>query len=115
MIALLTDYYHVMVVRLAPAPAPACSRCCTNATAGTQHLWNANRNDELHMGRGGHRDNDAPVAGRRGWIQFDSDLTLITVETHTDAWLAALRAGFDLILFGLDAFAWWWMRLCCRM
>ena len=27
-------------------------------------LWNANRNDELHMGRGCHRDNDARVAGR---------------------------------------------------
>ena len=67
------------------------------------------------MGRGGHRDNDARVAGRRVWIDFDSDLTLITVDTHTDAWVAASRAGFDLILFGFDAFAWWWMRLCCSL
>ena len=66
------------------------------------------------MGRGGHRDNDARVAGRRGGIDFDSDLTLITVETHTDAWMADSRAGFDLILFGIDGLAWWWMRLCCR-
>ena len=34
------------------------------------------------MGRGGHRDNDARVAGRLVWIDFDSDLTLITVDTH---------------------------------
>jgi hypothetical protein len=67
------------------------------------------------MGRGGHCDNDARVAGRRGGIECDSDLTLITVCTHPDAWMAALRAGFDLILFGLDAFAWWWMRLRCRL
>ena len=64
MIALFADWYFVMVVRSAPAPASASSRWCTNATAGTRHRWNANRNDELHMGRGGHRDNDAPVAGR---------------------------------------------------
>ena len=64
MIALLTDWQHVMVVRSAPAPASASSRCCTNATAGTRHRWNANRNHELHMGRGGHCDNDARVADR---------------------------------------------------
>ena len=57
------------------------------------------------MGRGGHRDNDAPVAGRRGWIQFDSDLTLITVDTHTDAWVAASLAEIDLIMFGFDGLA----------
>jgi len=50
-----------------------------------------------------------------GGIEFDSDLALITVDTHTGAWVAALRAGFDLTLFGFDAFAWWWMRLCCRL
>jgi len=33
----------------------------------------------------------------------------------TDAWVADSRAGFDLVLFGFDAFAWWWMRLCCRV
>ena len=104
-----------MVVRLAPAPAPASSRCCTNVTIGTHHLRDANRNDELHMGRGGRRDNDARVAGRRVWIDFDSDLTLITVDTHTDAWMDASRAGFVLILFGFDGLAWWWMRLCCRL
>ena len=54
------------------------------------------------MGRGGHRDNDTRVAGRHGWIEFDSDLTLITVDTHIDAWVAASRAGFDLIPFGRD-------------
>ena len=32
-------------------------------------------------------------------------MTLVTVDTHTDAWVAALRAGFDLILFGLDGLA----------
>ena len=58
------------------------------------------------MGRGGHRDNDAPVAGRLVWIDFDSDLTLITVDTHTGAWVAASRAGFDLIMFGFDGLAW---------
>ena len=67
------------------------------------------------MERGGHRDNDARVAGRLVWIDFDSDLTLITVDTHTDAWVAALPAGIDLILFGFDTLAWWWMRLCCSM
>ena len=67
------------------------------------------------MGRGGHRDNDARVAGRLVWIEFDSDWTLITVDTHTDAMVGASLAGFDLILLGLDAFAWWWMRLCCRL
>ena len=67
------------------------------------------------MGRGRHRDNDARVAGRRGGIQFDSDLTLITVDTHTDAWVADSRAGFGLVLFGFDGLAWWWMRLCCRL
>ena len=67
------------------------------------------------MGRGGHRDNDARVAGRRGWIEFDSDLTLIMIDTHTDASMAALRAEIDLIPFGFDTLAWWWMRLCCRM
>ena len=67
------------------------------------------------MGRGRHRDNDAHGAGRRGWIEFDSVLTLITVNTHTDAWLGDSLAGFDLVLFGFDAFAWWWMRLCCRV
>ena len=102
MIALLTDWYHVMVVRSAPAPASASSRCCTNATAGTRHLWNANRNNELHLERGGHRDNDARVAGRLVWIEFDSDWTLITVDTHTDAWMDDSRAGFDLILLGHD-------------
>jgi hypothetical protein len=45
------------------------------------------------MGRGGHLDNDAPVAGRLVWIDFDSDLTLITVDTHTVTWVVALRAG----------------------
>ena len=29
-------------------------------------------------------------------------MTLITVDKHTDAWVAALLAGFDLILFGVD-------------
>ena len=67
------------------------------------------------MGRGGHRDNDARVAGRRVWIDFDSDLTLITVDTHTDARVAALLSGFDLILLGRDGFAWWWMRTCCSV
>ena len=57
------------------------------------------------MGRGGHRDNDTRVAGRHGWIEFDSDLTLITVDTHTDAWVADSLAGFDLILLGLDGLA----------
>ena len=66
------------------------------------------------MGRG-HRDNDARVAGRRGWIEFDSDLTLITVYTHIDAWVGDSLAGFDLILLGFDTFAWWWMRLRCSM
>ena len=42
------------------------------------------------MRRGGRRDNDARVAGRRVWIDFDSHLTLITVDTNTDAWVAAL-------------------------
>jgi len=45
------------------------------------------------MGRGGHRDNDARVAGRRGWIEFDSDLTLIMVDTRIDAWVDASWAG----------------------
>ena len=67
------------------------------------------------MGRGGHRYNNARVAGRRGWIEHDSDLTLITVETHTDAWVGDSRAGFVLILFGFDALTWWWMRLYCRL
>ena len=67
------------------------------------------------MGRGRHRDNDARVAGRRVWIDFDSDLTLITVDTHIDVWVGDSRAGFDLILFGFDALTWWWMRLYCRM
>ena len=67
------------------------------------------------MGRGRHRDNDARVAGRRGGIQFDSDLTLITVDTHTDAWMDASRVGFDLLLFGLYGLAWWGMRLCCSL
>ena len=66
------------------------------------------------MGRGGHRDNDARVAGRLVWINFDSDWTLITVDTHTGAWVAALRVEFDLIMFGLDGMAWWWMCLYCR-
>ena len=79
--------------------------CCTLATTGTRPLRDANRNHELHMGRGLHRDNDARVAGRRGSIEFNSDLTLITVDTLTDAWVAALRVGFDLILFGLDGLA----------
>ena len=57
------------------------------------------------MGLELHHDDDARVAGRHGWIEFDSDLTLITVDTHTDAWVAALRVGFDLILFGLDGLA----------
>ena len=26
-------------------------------------FWNANRNDELHMGHGGHRDNDTLMLG----------------------------------------------------
>ena len=50
-------------------------------------------------------NNDARVAGRHGWIEFDSDSTLITVDTHTDASMAALLAGFDLILFDFDGFA----------
>ena len=57
------------------------------------------------MGRGGHRDNDAPVAGRLVWIDFDSDLTLITVDTHTVAWVVALLAEFDSILFGFHCLA----------
>ena len=40
------------------------------------------------------------------WTEFDSNLTLITVDKHTDAWVAALLAGFDLILFGVDGLAW---------
>ena len=67
------------------------------------------------MGRGRHRDNDARVAGRRGGIEFDSDLTLITVNTHTDTWVGDSLAGFDLVLFGFDALAWWGMRLYCRV
>ena len=57
------------------------------------------------MGRGRHRDNDARVAGRRGGIQFDSDLTLITVDTHMPmrGWL--LR-GRDSICFCLVFMAW---------
>ena len=54
------------------------------------------------MGRGCHRDNDARVAGRRRWIECDSDLTLMTVNTHTDAWVGDMLPGFDLILLGLD-------------
>ena len=47
------------------------------------------------------------VAGRRGWIVFDSDLTLITVDKHTDAWLAdsligGRLTGSDSILIRLD-------------
>ena len=47
------------------------------------------------------------VAGRRGWIEFDSDLTLITVDKHTDAWLAdsligGRLTGSDSILIRLD-------------
>ena len=67
------------------------------------------------MGRGGHRGNNARVAGRRGWTEFDSDLTLITVNTHTNAWVGDSLAGFDLVLFGFDALTWWWMRLYFRM
>jgi len=37
-------------------------------------------------------------------------LTLITVDTHIDAWLAASLAGFDLVLFGLGGMIWGWMR-----
>ena len=53
------------------------------------------------MGRGGHRDNDARVAGRLVWIDFDSDLTLITVDTHTGAWVVASRTGsrFSFVWF----------------
>ena len=53
------------------------------------------------MERGGHRDNDARDAGRLVWIDFDSDLTLITVDTHTVALVVALRAGsrFSFVLF----------------
>ena len=40
-----------------------------------------------------------------GWIEFNSDLTLITVDTYIDARVAALLAGFDLILLGFDGFA----------
>ena len=29
---------------------------------------------------------------------------MITVDTNTDAWVVVLRAGFDLILLGLDGF-----------
>ena len=68
----------------------------------THHLWNSNRNDELHMGRGGHRDNNARVAVWRGGFEFDSNLTLITVDTLTDAWVDASRLGFYLIMFGPD-------------
>ena len=67
------------------------------------------------MERGRHRDNDARVAGRLVWIDFDSDWTLITVDTHTGAWVGDSLAGFDLILLGLDALAWWWMRLRCSL
>ena len=57
------------------------------------------------MGRGRHRDNDAHGAGRRGWIEFDSDLTLITVDTHMPmrGWLLRLR---DSISFCLVLIAW---------
>ena len=67
------------------------------------------------MERGEHRDNDARVAGRRVWIDFDSDLTLISVDTLTDAWVADSLAEIDLLLFGFDALAWCWMRLRCSM
>ena len=67
------------------------------------------------MGRGRHRDNDARVAGRRGGIQFDSDLTLTTVDTHTVDRMAASLADFFLLLFGFDAFAYWRMRLRCSL
>ena len=45
------------------------------------------------MGRGFHRDNVARVADRRGWIEFDTDVTLITVETHIPmlGWLLRWR------------------------
>ena len=48
------------------------------------------------------------VAGRRGSIVFDSDLTLITDDKHTDAWLADSLTrgdrltGSDSILIRLD-------------
>ena len=50
------------------------------------------------MERGGHRDNDARVAGRLVWIDFDSDWTLITVVTHTSM-LGWLLRGRDSIWF----------------
>ena len=52
--------------------------------------------------------NDARVAGRLVWIVFDSDLTLITDDKHTDAWLADSLTrgdrltGSDSILIRLD-------------
>ena len=57
------------------------------------------------MGRGGHRDNDARVAGRRVWIDFDSDLTLITVD-HTHRCLGGCFAGGISIFFCLALMAW---------
>jgi len=52
------------------------------------------------MGRGGHLDNDARVAGRLVWIDFDSDLTLITVDTHIPM-LGWMLRGRDSICFCL--------------
>ena len=40
------------------------------------------------------------VAGRRGWIVFDSDLTLITVDTHIPM-LGWMLRGRDSICFCL--------------
>ena len=57
------------------------------------------------MGRGCHRDNDAPVAGWRDWIEFDYDLTLITVDTHMPMREWMLR-GRDSICFCLVFMAW---------
>jgi hypothetical protein len=37
------------------------------------------------------------------------------IDTHTDASMAALRAEIDLIPFGFDTLAWWWMRLRCSV
>ena len=53
--------------------------------------------------------------GRRGGIEFVSGFALITVDTHIDTRVAALLAGFYLIMSGFDGLAWWWMRLCCSM
>ena len=103
-IALLTDWYHVVVVRSAPAPASAWSRCCTNASTCTRHRCNANRHDELHMGRGWHYYNDAHVAGRLvGSNSILIWLRLRLTHTSTLGWVIRWR---DSIWFCLVLMVW---------